>query len=76
MAPASTFAGQQDFGPNTLAIVNRQATLGQDAQLRWALASVGAQMHKSRIDNRLVGRGCERQARSRSASVTVASCST
>ena len=29
----------------------------QDAQLRWALASVGAQLHKSRIDNRLVGRG-------------------
>ncbi len=52
-----SFAGQQDFGPRTLAIVNRQATLGQDAQLRWALASVGAELQKSRIDNRLVGRG-------------------
>jgi len=52
-----SFAGQQDFGPHTLAFVNRQATLGQDAQLRWALASVGAQLHKSRIDNHLVGRG-------------------
>ena len=52
-----SFAGQQDFGPQTLAIVNRQATLGQDAQLRWALASVGAELQKSRIDNRLVGRG-------------------
>ena len=52
-----SFAGQQDFGPQTLAIVNRQATLAQDAQLRWALASVGAELHKSRIDNRLVGRG-------------------
>jgi Fe-S cluster assembly scaffold protein SufB len=52
-----SFAGQQDFGPNTIAVVNRQATLGQDAQLRWALASVGAQLHKSRIDNHLVGRG-------------------
>lgn len=51
------FGGQQDFGPNTIAIVNRQATLDQDAQLRWALASVGAQLHKSRIDNHLVGRG-------------------
>ena len=51
------FAGQQDFGPNTLAFVNRHATLGQDAQLNWALASVGAQIHKSRVDNRLVGRG-------------------
>ncbi len=52
-----SYAGQQDFGPSTLAIVNRQATLAQDAQLRWALASVGAELHKSRIDNRLVGRG-------------------
>ena len=32
-------------------------SLQQDAQLNWALASVGAQLHKSRIDNRLVGRG-------------------
>jgi hypothetical protein len=51
------FAGQQDFGPSTLAFVNRHATLERDAQLRWALASVGGQLHKSRIDNRLVGRG-------------------
>ena len=51
------FAGQQDFGPSTLAFVNRHATLERDAQLKWALASVGAQLHKSRIDNRLVGRG-------------------
>ena len=56
-----SFAGQQDFGPNTIAIVNRHATLDQDAQLRWALASVGAQLHKSRIDNQLVGRGSSRQ---------------
>jgi Fe-S cluster assembly scaffold protein SufB len=52
-----SFAGQQDFGPSTLAFVNRHATLERDAQLKWALASVGAQLHKSRIDNRLVGRG-------------------
>jgi Fe-S cluster assembly scaffold protein SufB len=52
-----SFSGQQDFGPQTVAIVNRQATLAQDAQLRWALASVGAEIQKSRIDNRLVGRG-------------------
>ncbi|CAN5756610.1 Fe-S cluster assembly protein SufD [soil metagenome] len=51
------FAGQQDFGPSTLAFVNRHATLKRDAQLRWALASVGGLIHKSRIDNRLVGRG-------------------
>ncbi len=52
-----SFAGQQDFAGNTLSIVNRHATLEQDAQLNWALASVGAQLSKSRIDNRLVGRG-------------------
>jgi len=51
------FAGQQDFGPNTLAFVNRHASLEKDAQLNWALASVGAAIHKSRIDNLLVGRG-------------------
>ena len=52
-----SFAGQQDFAPGTLAIVNRHATLDRDAQLKWALASVGADLHKSRIDNLLVGRG-------------------
>jgi Fe-S cluster assembly scaffold protein SufB len=52
-----SFAAQQDFGPNTLVMVNRQATLERDAQLRWALASVGGQLQKSRIDNLLVGRG-------------------
>jgi Fe-S cluster assembly scaffold protein SufB len=51
------YAGQQDFDTNTLAFVTRHATLDQDAQLNWALASVGAQLHKSRIDNLLVGRG-------------------
>ena len=51
------FAAQQDFGQNTLAFVNRHSVLQQDAQLNWALASVGAQLHKSRIDNQLVGRG-------------------
>jgi Fe-S cluster assembly scaffold protein SufB len=52
-----SFAGQQDFGPDTLAFVNRHASVGRDADLRWALASVGGQLHKSRIDNLLVGRG-------------------
>jgi Fe-S cluster assembly scaffold protein SufB len=52
-----SFAGQQDFAPNTLMFVNRQANVGRDAQLRWALASVGSQLQKSRIDNVLAGRG-------------------
>ena len=56
-----SFAAEQDFGPNTLMFVNRQATLGRDAQLQWALASVGSQLQRSRIDNRLVGRGASVQ---------------
>jgi Fe-S cluster assembly scaffold protein SufB len=56
-AASLNFAAQQDFGPNTLAIVNRHATLDRDAQLNWALASVGALIHKSRVDNHLIGRG-------------------
>ena len=51
------YAGQQDFGQSTVAFVNRHARLGRDAQLRWSLASIGAQLHKSRIDNHLLGRG-------------------
>jgi len=50
-------AGEQNFGKATLAVVNRHATIGRDAALRWSLASVGAQLHRSRIDNLLVGRG-------------------
>ncbi len=50
-------AGLQDFDHDTIAIINRHATLGEDARLQWALASVGAQLHRSRIDNLLVGRG-------------------
>nr|MBA2265421.1 SufD family Fe-S cluster assembly protein [Chloroflexota bacterium] len=56
-ASVLNFASQQDFGQGTIAIVNRHATLARDSQLNWALASVGAQIHKSRIDNHLVGRG-------------------
>jgi Fe-S cluster assembly scaffold protein SufB len=50
-------AALQDFDPDVIAVVNRDATLGDEAHLRWALASLGAQLHRSRIDNRLVGRG-------------------
>jgi Fe-S cluster assembly protein SufD len=49
-------AGLQDFDQDTIAIVNRHATLGEDSHLQWALASVGAQLHRSRIDNLLAGR--------------------
>jgi len=59
LAPDATLdvAGLQDFGPSTVAFVNRHATLERNASLRWALASVGSQLQKSRIDNVLLGRG-------------------
>ncbi|MCY7417479.1 MAG: SufD family Fe-S cluster assembly protein [Chloroflexi bacterium] len=50
-------AGLQDFDHDTIAIIDRHATLDEEARLQWALASVGAQLHRSRIDNLLVGRG-------------------
>ena len=50
-------AGLQDFDQDTIAVISRFATMGEDAHLQWALASVGAQLHRSRIDNLLVGRG-------------------
>jgi Fe-S cluster assembly protein SufD len=50
-------AGEQNFAPDTVSFVNRHATLGQEATIRWALASLGGQLIRSRIDNRLEGRG-------------------
>jgi Fe-S cluster assembly scaffold protein SufB len=51
------FAGEQDFGPNTAAFVTRQARVGRDATINWAIASVGGRLHRSRIENLLEGRG-------------------
>ncbi len=48
-------AAEQDFDGSTIAIVNRHARIGEDATLRLALASVGGRLHRSRIDNHLVG---------------------
>ncbi|MDQ3871059.1 MAG: SufD family Fe-S cluster assembly protein [Chloroflexota bacterium] len=50
-------AAEQNFGPNTVSFVNRHATVQRDATLRWAIASVGGTLIKSRIDNLLAGRG-------------------
>jgi Fe-S cluster assembly scaffold protein SufB len=50
-------AGEQDFGPSTIGFINRHARLEAGAQLRWALAHVGGQLIKSRIDNELLGAG-------------------
>jgi len=59
LGPGATldFAGMENFGPNTVAFVNRHAILGEEASLTWALATVGGALVKSRIDNVLVGRG-------------------
>ena len=51
------FAGEQDFGPATVAFVSRQAKVGKDATINWAVASVGSRLHRSRIENLLEGRG-------------------
>jgi Fe-S cluster assembly protein SufB len=50
-------AGEQDFGPGTAAFVTRQARVGRDATINWAIASVGARLYRSRIENLLIGRG-------------------
>jgi Fe-S cluster assembly scaffold protein SufB len=51
------FAGEQDFSPDTAAFVSRQARVGRDATVNWAIASVGSRLHRSRIENLLEGRG-------------------
>lgn len=54
-------AGQEDLGLDTIAFVHRRARLGASASLRWALATVGGRLLKSRIDNDLEGRGASVQ---------------
>jgi Fe-S cluster assembly scaffold protein SufB len=51
------FAGEENFSHNTVSFVNRHATVGKSASLRWALAAVGGSLVKSRVDNLLVGQG-------------------
>jgi Fe-S cluster assembly scaffold protein SufB len=51
------FACEQDFGSSTAAFVTRQARVGDDASINWAIASVGSRFHRSRIENLLDGRG-------------------
>ena len=51
------FGGEQDFGPATATFASRQARVGRDATINWAVASVGSRLHRSRIENLLAGRG-------------------
>jgi Fe-S cluster assembly scaffold protein SufB len=50
-------AGEENFGSSTVAFVNRHSTLATRSSLRWAMATVGGMLVKSRIDNELVGDG-------------------
>ncbi len=51
------FSSEQDFGPGTAAFVSRQSSVGTDATINWAVASVGSRLQRSRIENLLNGRG-------------------
>ncbi len=51
------FGSEQDFGPATAAFVSRQAKVGSQGTINWAIASVGSRLHRSRIENLLEGRG-------------------
>lgn len=53
------FSAEQDFGLSTAAFVTRQARLGQEATVNWAVASVGSRLYRSRLENLLEGRGAK-----------------
>ncbi|MDQ2965987.1 MAG: SufD family Fe-S cluster assembly protein [Chloroflexota bacterium] len=48
-------ASIQDFGPRQVAFQHRDAVMGEGASLHWALAQLGSQLVRSRVDNRLIG---------------------
>jgi Fe-S cluster assembly scaffold protein SufB len=48
-------AGVQELPANLVAFQHRTATIGQGAELHWALAQLGSRLVRSRIDNRLEG---------------------
>jgi Fe-S cluster assembly scaffold protein SufB len=50
-------ASEQDLDAGTISFISRHARIGTRASLAWAMASLGGRLHKSRIDNLLVGRG-------------------
>jgi Fe-S cluster assembly scaffold protein SufB len=50
-------ASVQELGLNTVVLQNRDAVIGDGANLRWALAQLGGPLVRSRVDNRLVGDG-------------------
>jgi Fe-S cluster assembly scaffold protein SufB len=48
-------ASIQDFGPRQIVFQHRNASIGESASLRWALAQLGSRLARSRVDNRLQG---------------------
>ena len=51
------FSVEQDLGPATAAFIARQARIGNDATVNWAVATVGSRLYRSRLENLLEGRG-------------------
>ncbi len=49
------FASLQETGPDQVIFQQRMARLGEGADLRWALAQLGARLVRSRVDNVLTG---------------------
>jgi Fe-S cluster assembly scaffold protein SufB len=48
-------ASLQGFGPRQVVFQHRAARIGEGADLRWALAQLGARLVRSRVDNVLAG---------------------
>jgi len=48
-------ASLQESGPDQIVFQQRRATLGEGADLRWALAQLGGRLVRSRVDNMLAG---------------------
>jgi Fe-S cluster assembly scaffold protein SufB len=50
-----SIASIQEFGPGVVAFQHRTASIGEGANLRWALGQLGGRLVRSRVDNRLRG---------------------
>ena len=49
------YASVQELPGNVVAIQHRHASVGEGADVHWALAQLGGRLVRSRVDNRLVG---------------------
>ena len=53
--PVSALSSLQELPSNLVAFQHRTASIGEGAELRWALAQLGSRLVRSRVDNRLEG---------------------